>query len=197
MGSRTSTLSQKNTMVINFARSRARVKFRSVFRAQSRKFKILAILEVLAHDDGPRSSLGIGPGSDNALGLLQEFARRFAEGIRKLIGNTPGERREKIGRLTARMPEATRLAGWVNRPGRRLNCPYLVFGKLTIVVHSLRSLVMRIRGLTSLLRRVSHVLCCILSRRKEAGMAWSLLCLVPGRAHTGPPSRSAVVPFRL
>ncbi|RZS16112.1 hypothetical protein BHM03_00048056, partial [Ensete ventricosum] len=49
MRSRTSTLSQKNTTVINFARCRARVKFRSVFRAPYRKFKILAILEVLAH----------------------------------------------------------------------------------------------------------------------------------------------------
>ncbi|RWV81000.1 hypothetical protein GW17_00057634, partial [Ensete ventricosum] len=32
-----------------FARSRARVEFRSVFRAPSRKFKILAIHDVLAH----------------------------------------------------------------------------------------------------------------------------------------------------
>ncbi|RWV79271.1 hypothetical protein GW17_00059619 [Ensete ventricosum] len=49
MRSRTGTLSQKNTTVINFARSRARVEFRSVFRAPSRKFKILAIHDVLAH----------------------------------------------------------------------------------------------------------------------------------------------------
>ncbi|RWV77042.1 hypothetical protein GW17_00062192, partial [Ensete ventricosum] len=49
MRSRTSTLSQKNTTVINFARSRTRVEFRSVFRAPSRKFKILAIHDVLAH----------------------------------------------------------------------------------------------------------------------------------------------------
>ncbi|RRT31141.1 hypothetical protein B296_00056033 [Ensete ventricosum] len=34
--------------VINFARSHARVEFRSVFRAPSRKFKILAINDVLA-----------------------------------------------------------------------------------------------------------------------------------------------------
>ncbi|RRT31138.1 hypothetical protein B296_00056024 [Ensete ventricosum] len=49
MGSRTSTLSQKNTTVINFARSRAQVEFRSVFHATSRKFKILAIHDVLAY----------------------------------------------------------------------------------------------------------------------------------------------------
>ncbi|RZS27526.1 hypothetical protein BHM03_00061021 [Ensete ventricosum] len=48
MGSRTSTLSQKNTTVINFTRNRARVEFRSVFRAPSRKFKILALHDVLA-----------------------------------------------------------------------------------------------------------------------------------------------------
>ncbi|RRT31184.1 hypothetical protein B296_00054209 [Ensete ventricosum] len=49
MRSRTSMLSQKNTKVINFARSRARIEFRSVFRAPSRKFKILAINDLLAH----------------------------------------------------------------------------------------------------------------------------------------------------
>ncbi|RZR75231.1 hypothetical protein BHM03_00052368 [Ensete ventricosum] len=42
MGSRTSTLSRKNAMVINIMRS-PRVEFRSIFRAPSRKFKILAI----------------------------------------------------------------------------------------------------------------------------------------------------------
>ncbi|RRT31326.1 hypothetical protein B296_00057503 [Ensete ventricosum] len=71
MGSRTSTLSQKNTTVINFARSRAlsRVSIGfsctvskiqntgysrhispwEVIRAPSRKFKILANSNVLAH----------------------------------------------------------------------------------------------------------------------------------------------------
>ncbi|RRT32766.1 hypothetical protein B296_00058715 [Ensete ventricosum] len=49
MGSRTSTLSQKNTTVRNFARCHARVEFRSIFHAPSRKFKILAINDVLAH----------------------------------------------------------------------------------------------------------------------------------------------------
>ncbi|RRT31437.1 hypothetical protein B296_00053917 [Ensete ventricosum] len=42
-------LLQKNTTIINFARSRARVEFRSVFRVPSQKFKILAIQDVLAH----------------------------------------------------------------------------------------------------------------------------------------------------
>ncbi|RRT31216.1 hypothetical protein B296_00053402 [Ensete ventricosum] len=36
-------------MVINFARTLRRVEFRSIFRATSRKFKILAIHDVLAH----------------------------------------------------------------------------------------------------------------------------------------------------
>ncbi|RWV78164.1 hypothetical protein GW17_00060910 [Ensete ventricosum] len=49
MGCRTSTLSEKNTTVINFARSRARVEFLSIFRAPSLKFKILDIHDVLVH----------------------------------------------------------------------------------------------------------------------------------------------------
>ncbi|RWV79007.1 hypothetical protein GW17_00059927 [Ensete ventricosum] len=54
MRSRTSTLSQKNTTVKNFARSRARVEFRSVFRAPSRKFKILVFPVLLAHEKSYR-----------------------------------------------------------------------------------------------------------------------------------------------
>ncbi|RZS24893.1 hypothetical protein BHM03_00058029 [Ensete ventricosum] len=46
-------------------------------------------------NDGPRSSLGIGPGSDDAVEPRREFARRFAEGIGKLAGNIPGDRRKK------------------------------------------------------------------------------------------------------
>ncbi|RRT31303.1 hypothetical protein B296_00058110 [Ensete ventricosum] len=49
MGSRISTLSQKNTTVINFARSHARVEYRMVFHSPFRKFKTLAIHDVLAH----------------------------------------------------------------------------------------------------------------------------------------------------
>ncbi|RRT64202.1 hypothetical protein B296_00029647 [Ensete ventricosum] len=45
------------------------------------------------------------------MGPRREFARRFTEGIEKLIGNTLGDRRKKIGRLTARMLEAVELAG--------------------------------------------------------------------------------------
>ncbi|RRT69348.1 hypothetical protein B296_00006492 [Ensete ventricosum] len=48
----------------------------------------------LQPDDGPRSSLGIGPGSDNVVGPRREFTRRFAEGIGKLAENTPGDRRK-------------------------------------------------------------------------------------------------------
>ncbi|RWW38075.1 hypothetical protein BHE74_00056724 [Ensete ventricosum] len=36
---------------------------------------------------------------------------RFAEGIGKLVGNKPGDRRKKTERLTARMPKVTILAG--------------------------------------------------------------------------------------
>ncbi|RWV89792.1 hypothetical protein GW17_00048047 [Ensete ventricosum] len=60
-------------------------------------------------DDGPRSSLGIRPGLYNAVGPRREFARRFADGIEKLAGNTPGDHLEKTRRLVVRMPETTGL----------------------------------------------------------------------------------------
>ncbi|RWV86652.1 hypothetical protein GW17_00051434 [Ensete ventricosum] len=49
MGSRTSTISQKNSTVICLHEVVHRVELRSVFRALSQKFKILAIPDVLAH----------------------------------------------------------------------------------------------------------------------------------------------------
>ncbi|RWW46562.1 hypothetical protein BHE74_00047503 [Ensete ventricosum] len=49
MGSRTSTVSLKNTTVIYFEQVARKVEFRSIFRVPSRKFKILAILDELAH----------------------------------------------------------------------------------------------------------------------------------------------------
>ncbi|RRT77370.1 hypothetical protein B296_00009540 [Ensete ventricosum] len=54
--------------------------------------------------------LGIGPGSDDAVGSRREFARRFAEWIKKLAGNMKGDHREKTEGLVARMLEATGLA---------------------------------------------------------------------------------------
>ncbi|RZS20550.1 hypothetical protein BHM03_00053079 [Ensete ventricosum] len=57
------------------------------------------------------SSLSIGPGSDDTVGSRREFARRFAEGIGKLAGNTSGDHWKKTERLIARMPEAAGLAG--------------------------------------------------------------------------------------
>ncbi|RWV91074.1 hypothetical protein GW17_00046670 [Ensete ventricosum] len=49
----------------------------------------------LQPDDGPRSSLSIGPGSDDAMGPRREFARRFAEGIGKLARSTLGNHRRR------------------------------------------------------------------------------------------------------
>ncbi|RRT79348.1 hypothetical protein B296_00025516 [Ensete ventricosum] len=66
----------------------------------------------LQPNDGPRSSSGIGwVGFGRCSGISSKFARRFVEGIEKLAGNTLGDRQKKIGRLTARMSEAVRLAG--------------------------------------------------------------------------------------
>ncbi|RWW67215.1 hypothetical protein BHE74_00025352 [Ensete ventricosum] len=45
----------------------------------------------LQPDNGSRSSLGIALGMDDVVGPRREFARRFAEGIRKLAGSTPGD----------------------------------------------------------------------------------------------------------
>ncbi|RZR89307.1 hypothetical protein BHM03_00016999 [Ensete ventricosum] len=65
----------------------------------------------LQSDDVPRSSLGIGPGSNDTVGPHWEFATRFTKVIGKLAGNTPGDRRKKVRKLTTRMPEAAGLMG--------------------------------------------------------------------------------------
>ncbi|RWW38074.1 hypothetical protein BHE74_00056725 [Ensete ventricosum] len=39
--------------------------------------------------------LGIGLGSDDAMGSRRKFARRFAEGIEKLVGNAKADYREE------------------------------------------------------------------------------------------------------
>ncbi|RRT46055.1 hypothetical protein B296_00021310 [Ensete ventricosum] len=67
-------------------------------------------------DDGPRSSLGIGPGSDDTVGSCWEFARRFTEGIGKLAGNLNGDHREKTRGLIARMSVAIGLTKWPREP---------------------------------------------------------------------------------
>ncbi|RWW29938.1 hypothetical protein GW17_00005514 [Ensete ventricosum] len=62
-------------------------------------------------DDGPRSSLSIRLRFRRCSGILSKFAMRFAEGIRKLVGNMPIDRRKKTERLIARMLEAVELGG--------------------------------------------------------------------------------------
>ncbi|RRT37355.1 hypothetical protein B296_00031512 [Ensete ventricosum] len=61
-------------------------------------------------DDRPRSNLSIGPGFRRCSGISSKFVRRSAEGIRKLVGNTPGDHRKKTRRLATRMPEVAGLA---------------------------------------------------------------------------------------
>ncbi|RZS24537.1 hypothetical protein BHM03_00057616 [Ensete ventricosum] len=70
----------------------------------------------LQQDYRPRSSLGIKLGSDDEVGPHREFARRFAKGNGKLVGNTLGDRQKKTIRLTARMSEAVGLSGTMVRP---------------------------------------------------------------------------------
>ncbi|RWW01350.1 hypothetical protein BHE74_00043920 [Ensete ventricosum] len=71
----------------------------------------------LQPDKRPRSSLGIGPGSDDAVGPRREFARRFVEGIGKLTGNMLGDYQRKTIGLAAKMPEAVGLSGRLNMIG--------------------------------------------------------------------------------
>ncbi|RZS14573.1 hypothetical protein BHM03_00046273 [Ensete ventricosum] len=59
---------------------------------------------------GSRSSLGIS-GSDDTVEPRREFARRFVEGIRKLVGNTLVDHQKKTIGLVARMPKAAGLGG--------------------------------------------------------------------------------------
>ncbi|RZS27726.1 hypothetical protein BHM03_00061249 [Ensete ventricosum] len=65
----------------------------------------------LQPDDGPRYSLGIGPSSDDAVGSRRKFARRFTEGIGKLVGNAKGDRREVDQRTCCQ--RLSEYAGWM------------------------------------------------------------------------------------
>ncbi|RZS16390.1 hypothetical protein BHM03_00048371 [Ensete ventricosum] len=53
-------------------------------------------------------------------GSRKAYRERFAKGIGKLAGNTPGDHRKKIERLIARMSEAIGLTGviWAVDPPR-------------------------------------------------------------------------------
>ncbi|RRT70512.1 hypothetical protein B296_00000782 [Ensete ventricosum] len=81
--------------------------------------RLSGVAEKVARNNRPRSSLGIRPGLDDAVGPRREFAVRFTEGIEKLARNTSGDRRKKTIRPTVRIPEAAGLAG--------VNHPYLNF----------------------------------------------------------------------
>ncbi|RRT45085.1 hypothetical protein B296_00054572, partial [Ensete ventricosum] len=65
----------------------------------------------LQPDDGPRSSLSIGPEFRQCSGISPKFARRFDEGIGKLARNTPGDYRKKTIGLAARMSKAVKFTG--------------------------------------------------------------------------------------
>ncbi|RWV76839.1 hypothetical protein GW17_00062438 [Ensete ventricosum] len=104
----------------------ARRKLRLTGRLSMVAEKLVGRATELQPDDEPRSSLSIGPGFGRCSGISLEFARRFAEGIMKLAGNTPEDRWKKTERLSQ---ECQRLSDWreiqaaassfrwVNRPG--------------------------------------------------------------------------------
>ncbi|RZS26424.1 hypothetical protein BHM03_00059749 [Ensete ventricosum] len=60
-----------------------------------------------------RDSLEDCQGSDNAIGSRRKFAKRFAEGIRKLAGNAKGDYRKEDRRTCHKIME---YAGWLDRP---------------------------------------------------------------------------------
>ncbi|RRT33356.1 hypothetical protein B296_00030418 [Ensete ventricosum] len=64
------------------------------------KRSIIPFSTLFLHDRNPR-----------VLSISSELAKRFAEGIEKLVENTLGHRRKKTRRLTARMSKAVGLAG--------------------------------------------------------------------------------------
>ncbi|RWW13184.1 hypothetical protein BHE74_00034865 [Ensete ventricosum] len=112
--------------------------------------RLSGVAERLAGNDGPRSSLGIKPSSDDVVGHRREFARRFTEGIGKFTGNTKRDHQKthrknvescRIGGINHLSAAVGPLVPWkqgscqrlsaAELPGQQVNHPYLVFGRLT------------------------------------------------------------------
>ncbi|RWW75101.1 hypothetical protein BHE74_00016891 [Ensete ventricosum] len=53
--------------------------------------------------------LGIGPGSDDAMGSRRKFARRFVEGIEKLTANAKGDCQEEDQRTCYKIVEGCQI----------------------------------------------------------------------------------------
>ncbi|RWW03806.1 hypothetical protein BHE74_00027896 [Ensete ventricosum] len=68
-----------------------------IFRSQRIHDFTLALFATMLLMNGSNSlySLGIEPSLDDAMRSHRKFARRFAEGIEKLAGNTKGDHREE------------------------------------------------------------------------------------------------------
>ncbi|RWW02385.1 hypothetical protein BHE74_00041622 [Ensete ventricosum] len=96
--------------IMKFARRRPRLigRLSRVVEKHAGILTMIGSME-LQPDNGPRSSLDIGPGSDDAVGSCREFVRRFAEGIGKLAGNMKEDHREKPEDLPQ---ECQRLPNW-------------------------------------------------------------------------------------
>ncbi|RRT34554.1 hypothetical protein B296_00041904 [Ensete ventricosum] len=82
----------------------------------------------LQSDDGPRSSLGIGPGSDDAVGSCRSSLGDLPKGS----GSSLGTRREIVGRRPEDSPqECRRLLDW-----RELGLDYLDWSLSVIIIES-------------------------------------------------------------
>ncbi|RWV89824.1 hypothetical protein GW17_00048010 [Ensete ventricosum] len=84
----------------------------------------------LQPDDGPRSSLGIGPGSDDAVGSRRSLLGDSPKGS----GSSLGTHREIARRRSKdspqecrRLPDWREYFWWLTHPGWRVNHPYLDF----------------------------------------------------------------------
>ncbi|RRT60002.1 hypothetical protein B296_00004019 [Ensete ventricosum] len=74
--------------------------------------RLSGVVEKIAGNNGPRSSLGIGPSLDDAVGFRREFARRFTEGIEKLLGTRQeitGRRPKDLLQVCRRLPDCQKL----------------------------------------------------------------------------------------
>ncbi|RRT47475.1 hypothetical protein B296_00044377 [Ensete ventricosum] len=88
--------------------------------------RLSGVAEKLTGNDGPRSSLGIGPGSDDAVGSRRSSLGDSTKGT----GSSLGTRREIAGRRPEDSPqECQRLPNW-----RELDLDYLDWSLSVIII---------------------------------------------------------------
>ncbi|RRT48935.1 hypothetical protein B296_00005892 [Ensete ventricosum] len=84
---------------------------RSTPESGYKRFNCRQPLENLDSDVTAKIKLGHRVGFERCSGISPKFAKRFTEGIGKLVGNTPGDRRKKTGGLTRKNAGGCRIGG--------------------------------------------------------------------------------------